>query len=172
LLLARARQNDNQMIRSIRYTPFYSFIKTLQYLLTGRLHFLKDQIGAVFSNERGQRFTVFRHMVVDPDQSQPSRVGAVFIAQFRVAGMSVRLNILFSWLPIPFYIGLPGFRSKRWMVDEERGVFAGYYKWDTQEMAENYAGSYAAKFMTARSVPGTVNFQVYPRERAPAPPSK
>jgi hypothetical protein len=158
-------------MNAIRLTPWFSALKTLQYILTGRLHFPKEQAGAAFVDERGQRFSVFRYAVVD---SNPSRANAkaVFIPHFHVAGMSVRVNRLFSLLPIPFYIGLPGFRSKRWMVDEASGDFAGYYEWETVADAENYAHSFAAKFMTARSVPGSVWFRVYPVETAPAPPAQ
>lgn len=155
-----------------QYTPLYSLFQTIRYVLARRIHFCPDQIGAVFVNEQGRRFRVFRSVVVDPAPGQPAKPGAVFIPQFRVAGMSVRLNRLFSVLPIPFYVGLPGFRSKRWMVDEVHGDFAGYYEWDTPALAEAYAHSYAAKFMTGRSVPGSVSFRVYPSAAAPAAPTQ
>ena len=157
---------------SIRHTPWFSVLKMLQYALTGRIHFLKDQIGAVFVDEKGQQFRVFRYAMVDSNQSRAGgRAKAVFLAHFHVAGMTMRVNIPFSLLPIPFYIGLPGFRSKRWMVDEVSGDFAGYYEWATVEDAENYSHSFAAQFMKARSVPNTVWFEVYSLDTAPAPPA-
>ncbi|HPH97570.1 MAG TPA: hypothetical protein PKW33_13745 [Anaerolineaceae bacterium] len=155
-----------------RYNPVYSFFKTLQYLFSGRLRLHPEENGAVFTRSNGQRFTVFRCLEITPDQTQPAQPGAIFIPQFHVAGMSARLNRWFSWLPIPFYIGMPGFRSKRWMVDETNGDFAGYYEWDSVEAAENYSRSFAARFMTGRSVPGSVSFHAYPRETAPAMPQK
>ena len=60
------------------------------------------------------------------------------------------------------YVGLPGFRSKLWMVNPESGDFSGYYEWDTIEDAENYGRSFAAGFMTRRSVPGSVSLKVLP----------
>jgi hypothetical protein len=161
----------NAPMTSLRLTPWFSALKALQYLLSGRLHFPKEQVGAGFGDERGQRFRVFRYAVVNPGPAHAGKPQAVFIPHFHVAGMSVRVNMLFSLLPIPFYIGLPGFRSKRWMVDDATGDFAGYYEWETVANAENYAHSFAAKFMTARSVPGSVWFKVYPVETAPAPPA-
>src|SRR5262249_50073330 len=101
--------------------PMTSVVRALGHALRGRLPFPREPGGAVFTAADGRRFTVFRHVVVDPVPGQPDRPGAVFIPRFHVAGMSVRLNRWFSLLPIPFFVGLPGFRSKRWMVDEATG---------------------------------------------------
>jgi hypothetical protein len=123
----------------------------------------------MFVDEHGQQFRVFRYAII-ASKHVDVKPKAIFIAHFHVAGMTAGMNKWFSLLPIPFYIGLPGFRSKHWMIDEASGDFAGYYEWDTMEDAENYAGSFAAKFMMARSVPDSVWFRVYPVEKAPSPP--
>lgn len=68
--------------------------------------------------------------------------------------MSARQNKLFSLLPIPFFVGLPGFRSKLWMLNEASGDFQGIYEWDSVEHVKNYANSFAIKFMTMRSARG------------------
>jgi hypothetical protein len=78
----------------------------------------------------------------------------------------------FSVLPMPFFLGLPGFRSKCWLVDEQSGDFSGYYEWDTPEDARAYAGSFAARFMTARSVPESVKMTVYRADQAPCAPGR
>jgi hypothetical protein len=152
-------------------SPVSSLFRALGFLLAGRVRLRRDQVGAVFAAEDGASFRVFRCLEVRPLAGQPAAPGAVFVPRFRVKGISLRQNQWFSWLPILFFIGLPGFRSKRWMVDEARGEFAGYYEWDTLADADAYSRSFAARFMTARSVPGSVCFQVYPRGAAPAPPS-
>ena len=77
--------------------------------------------------------------------------------------MSIRQNALFSSIPIPFYVGLPGFRSKLWMYNLESGDSYGYYEWNTVEDAENYSHSFAASFMTRRSVPGSETFLMIPQ---------
>jgi hypothetical protein len=156
----------------MRLNPLTSALRTIGLALTGRLHFPAAQRGAVFTAENGQRFTVFRHAVIDPAPTQPEKPGAVFLARFRLARMSARKNIWFSLLPIPFLVGLPDFRSKRWMLDETSGDCAGYYEWDSVEAAENYSRSFAVKFMIGRSVPGSVSFTIYPADRAPAPPAR
>jgi hypothetical protein len=154
----------------MRFSPLASFFKALYYLLTGRLRFPREHSGYEFVDTRGQHFTVFREVIIKPSSDQPTKPGAVFIPHFHVSGMSVRQNIRFSLIPIPFIIGLPGFRSKRWMVDETTGDFSGYYEWDTVEDAERYANSFAMRFMTNRSIPESVWRDVYPAEDAPPPP--
>ncbi len=84
--------------------------------------------------------------------------------------MSVRTNILFSLIPMWFIIGLPGFRSKYWLVDEDTGDFCGYYEWESIEAAQMYSTSFAMRFMANRSVPGSVWFEIYPADQAPPTP--
>jgi hypothetical protein len=102
---------------------------------------------------------------IDPRPGQPQMPGAVFRPRFHVKGMSTRMNILFSWIPVWFILGLPGFRSKLWLVNPQNGDFSGYYEWDTVQDAENYGSSFAAGFMTRRSIPGSVSFKVIPGNR-------
>ena len=60
-------------------------------------------------------------------------------------------------------LGLPGFRSKLWLLDETTGDFGGIYEWDTVEDAANYEVSYAMRFSKWRSVPGSFSTDVFPR---------
>ena len=106
----------------------------------------------------GLKWRIFRQVLVEPDHRK--KPGAVFRARFRLARMNPRVNIRFSLLPIPFFVGLPGFRSKIWLFCEETGDFQGIYEWDTIEDARNYQNSFAGRFMTKRSVPGSVSFQI------------
>ena len=96
--------------------------------------------------------------------TRPRCPGATLVVRFRVAGMTVRQNILFSWLPIPFFVGFPGFRSKLWMVDPT-GLYQGAYEWDTVEDAGAYAWSFTMRFMTMRSIPGTISYWIEPTGR-------
>ena len=142
--------------------PLASIIKTIGYVLHGQIHFPDERLGEIITLEGGQQFRVFRQVIIDPSYDQPARPDAVFIPRFHVTGMSPRMNILFSWLPIPLIVGLPGFRSKLWLLDETTGDFAGYYEWDTVQDAENYRHSFAARFMTGRSRPDSVSFRIIP----------
>ena len=152
--------------------PLTSAFMTVMNLFTGRLRFDRSRIGETFLAGNGQCFEVFRCAVLNPRPGQPARPGAVFIPHFHVRNMSLRANIWFSLIPMWFILGLPGFRSKCWMVDLSTGDNAGYYEWDTIEDAQNYANSFAMRFMRSRSVPDSVWFHVYPAEQAPKPPSR
>ncbi len=144
-------------------TPLYSLVRVAGYLLAGRLKFPRDRVGEVFRAEDGREFTIFRQAIVRPEDGQPERPGALFCVRFRVANMTPAQNRLFSLFPIPFFIGLPGFRTKLWMVDEATGDCQGVYEWSTVQDAENYAHSFAMKFMMMRSVPGSVAWKVMPQ---------
>lgn len=144
--------------------PFSSWLRANAQLLTGRVRFPRDRVGSVVTMPNGRDYTVFRQVVLRPRPGQPDQPGALFTPYFHVAGMSPGLNRLFSLLPIPFFVGLPGFRSKLWLVDPATGDFAGLYEWDTVEDAESYSRSFAMRFMTRRSVPGSVSCEVIPKD--------
>ena len=148
----------------MRINPFLSLLKTLSYALTGRLHFPRKRIGEVITMEDEQDFVIFRQLIVDPSQDQPEEPGATLRVRFHVAHMSARQNKLFSLLPIPFFAGLPGFRSKLWMLNEASGDFQGIYEWDSVEHAKNYANSFAMKFMTMRSARGSISYEIIPKQ--------
>ena len=140
--------------------PFSSALKFIQYALTERLHFPKDRIGETLALDDGLEWVIFRQVVVDPDEHQPQKPGAIFRARFHVSNMTQKQNKRFSLLPIPFFVGLPGFRSKFWLYNKETGDSSGLYEWDTIKDAENYKNSFAVRFMTSRSDRGSVSFEV------------
>ena len=145
-----------------KLSPIYSLIHFIGLAVSGRLHFPRQRVGQELWLD-GEKWVIFRQAVVDPGKGQPFKPGAVFRPRFHVAGTSVRRNIRFSLIPIPFYVGMPGFRSKLWLAQPESGDFSGYYEWGTLEQAENYSHPLAAGFMTRRSVPGSVSFRVIPQ---------
>ncbi len=149
--------------------PLQSAVRAVRLAMSGRLHCPRDNIGAGFTDDFGQRFTVFREVVVDCVDDQP-QCTAVLIAQFHLARMSTRTNIWFSLLPIVFIVGLPGFRSKQWLVDDKTGDFCGYDTWRSISEAEAYANSFAMAFMTRRAVPSSLRWRIYPFNAAPAAP--
>lgn len=148
---------------NLRLNPLYSFLNALRFGLAGRIHFPRGRIGGTLTLDDGE-WTIFREVYIDPAQGRPETPGAIFRPRFHVAGMTLEQNIRFSRLPIPFFIGLPGFRSKLWLYDPKSGDFSGYYHWDSVQDAENYARSFASRFMQRRSEPGSVSFRVIPVE--------
>ncbi len=139
-----------------------SVLKTLEYALTGRLHFKRQRLGQVVTADDGQSYTIFREIVVDPRPDQPEKPEAVFILHFRVTNLSPRQNRLFSLLPIPLYVGFPGFRSKVYTI--HGSCCQSIYEFDTVQDAEAYARSAALQFITRRSVPGSVSHTIVPNE--------
>ena len=105
-------------------------------------------------------FTIFREASLDPPGSRSNPPGARFKVRFHVEKMSPKVNKIFSLFTIPFFVGLKGFRSKLWLLDEEGGDWMGIYEWQTVEDARNYSKSFAMRFMTGRSVEGSVSFKI------------
>jgi hypothetical protein len=144
--------------------PFFSFCRSTGYFLSNRIHFPRNRIGEVVTADDGKQFIIFRQVFIDHKKNQVDKPGVTFIVRFRITHMSARQNKLFSLLPIPFFTGLPGFRAKLWMHNEKTGEFQGIYQWETAEAAECYAKSFAMKFMTMRSVPGSISYRIVPEQ--------
>lgn len=157
-------QGDMTEKGTIRNKAFISLLKTLSYVITGRLRFNKDHIGELITTEDGQEYSVFRQVIVDPRQDQPEKPEAILIIRFNFAHGSPKQNKLLSLIPIPFIAGLPGFRSKSWMLHKTSGGFQGIYEWDTIQDAETYKKSFAIKLMTKRAVPRSITFQIIPQQ--------
>jgi len=58
------------------------------------------------------------------------------------------------------FMGFKGFSSKFWCVNKDTGLCQGLYKWQTVKDAENYSKSIAMKFMTRRSYPDSVEYEI------------
>jgi hypothetical protein len=141
-------------------SPFISLFKTIAYWVTGKIRFLKDRIGQPIIMDDGREFKIFRQVRIEHIKRQQERPGATFIVRFHLRGMSPGLNKKFSLIPMLFILGLPGFRSKIWAFDESTGDFQGIYEWDTLDDAENYSKSFAMRFMSGRSVPGSISYKI------------
>ncbi|MFC2014624.1 hypothetical protein ACFLUP_01380 [Chloroflexota bacterium] len=157
-------QGDTRAKGTIRNKAVYSLLKTLSYVITGRLHFSQDRIGELVTMDDGQEYTVFRQVVVDPKQNPVKKPGAILRVLFNFAHGSPKQNKLLSLIPIPFIAGLPGFRSKTWALHKNNGGFQGIYEWDMVQDAEIYKKSFAIKLMTKRAVHESVTFQISPQQ--------
>jgi hypothetical protein len=110
------------------------------------------------------KFEIFRHVIVGNQESLKQEKGAIFIVRFKLAKMSVERNKLFSRFPIPMFIGLPGFRAKFWMCNQNTGYNQGIYQWKTEQDAINYSKSFAVDFMTKRSEKNSISYEIIPNE--------
>lgn len=144
-------------------SPWTALLNTLGNFVSGRVHFPRGRIGEVIVMDDGQRFEIFRQAIVDRNDGKHTIPGARFIVRFRLANMSPGMNKPFSLIPMPFCIGAPGFRAKVWTLNAENGDFQGIYGFETVKDAEAYAGSFAVRFMTKRSVPGSISYRIVPK---------
>jgi hypothetical protein len=134
-------------------TVLAAVLRALWRLVTGRVHFVRADVGETLTMDDGAQFTVFRHVTVEG----PGTPTGAFVVRFTPANMTVRQNIRFSLLPMIPLLGMRGFREKRWCVNRETGACQGIYAWQTAADAEAYAASVAMRFMTGRSLPGSVS---------------
>jgi hypothetical protein len=142
------------------FSPFISLLNYIYYICSGRLRFPCSRVGEAVAMPDGKIYTIFRQAVMAQDKSQTSRP-AVFQVRFRITSMTPRQNEIFSLIPIPFITGLPGFRSKLWMVERNTGECQGVYEWDSVENAQRYANSFAMRFMSNRAEHGSVWYRIY-----------
>ncbi len=154
LLLRRWVNMKNNLQRG----PFASIICAIYFMLQRRIHFLNEHLGEMVDG--GEEFVIFRHMILDPDKGQPEKPGAIFRVRFKFSGMSPRMNMKASLIPIPFIVAQPGFRSKKWALKEKTGEFQGIYEWDSVASAENYRTSFPLKLMKKRAVPESLSFDI------------
>ena len=140
-----------------------ALVRSLTLLLSGRVRFLREDVGETLTMEDGEQFTVFRHAKLKA-AGEPA---GVFVVRFTPAHMSVRQNIRFSLLPMIPLLGLHGFREKYWCVNEQTGECQGIYAWQRVADAEAYADSVALRFMTSRSLPGSVSHQIIDQSQQP-----
>jgi hypothetical protein len=149
------------------FNPLSSLMNCLAALVAGRLYFPRARVGESLELD-GERWVIFRQAVRHPAPGQPARPGAGFHVRFRVAARSPQAHIRFSLLPIPFFVGLPGFRSKLWLHNPATGEFQGRYEWDSVAAATRYAHSFAMRFMAWRAVPDSLAFEIVPQPGEPA----
>jgi len=108
--------------------------------------------------EDKKEFNIFRHVSIRTKQDiEP--IG-LFIVRFKPANMTVEQNIKFSRRPMMVFMGFKGFREKYWCVNKDTGLCQGIYKWQTVKDAKNYSKSIAMKFMTRRSYPDSVEYEI------------
>jgi hypothetical protein len=142
-----------------------SFPTAARDLATGRTHCVRDRVGAELTMADGRRYVPFRHTRKVESCWSGGSPPAVLLPRFRLPGFDPRrrwLHALFRVVCIvttPFFVGLPGFRSKLWMVDPGTGDFAGLYEWDDAATATAYAEG-LSRVLRLLSVPGSVTYDV------------
>jgi hypothetical protein len=136
----------------------------------GSIKFIKSDIGKEFTMEDNVTFKVFRHVIIKSSHKNITDPQAIFKIRFQPKDMTVEENKKFSKIPMLVFMGFHGFRSKYWMVNEETGLCQGIYEWNTLQDAVAYSKSIAVKFMSNRSIQGSVKYEIIkisPQEQVP-----
>ena len=156
----KANQSD-----SPRALPTYA--RGLGLLLSGAYRFPRNRIHETVVIEDGRKFRVFKN-AVRKDKGMPP-VQGVFRVWFH-SNPSPKFTMFYTNFMMPFFLGMQGFRSKLWLINDETGDFGGIYEWTTERDAERYANSFAMRLSKMRSVPGSFSGEFFsvtdPRAKA------
>jgi hypothetical protein len=134
---------------------------TARLLLQRRIHLPAQQVGRRVRFADGTSARVFRETVVDRDTT---RDPCALVVEFRLRAVRGRGHAAFrreSLLNTPLFAGFPGFVSKLWLADDERGRYRGLYQWDGAERAEHYARA-LWRVLALVSVRGSIGYVVLP----------
>lgn len=126
-----------------------------------RMHLPRQRVGTELRFADGTTARVYRETMVDREATQDP---CVLVVAFRLRAVRGRGHALFrreSLLNTPLFVGFPGFVSKLWMADDERGRYRGLYEWDSAALAEQYARS-LWRVLELVSVPGSIHYEVVP----------
>ena len=134
---------------------------TARLLLQRRIHLPAEQVGRRVRFADGTSARVFRETVVDRGTT---RDPCALVVEFRLRAVRGRGHAAFrreSLLNTPLFVGFPGFVSKLWLADDERGRYRGLYQWDGAERAGHYARA-LWRVLALVSVRGSIGYVVLP----------
>jgi hypothetical protein len=126
-----------------------------------RMHLPSQRRGMRLGFADGTSARVFRETVVDRG---PPVNPCVLVVEFRLRAVRGRGHAVFrreSLLNTPLFAGFPGFVSKLWLADDERGRYRGLYEWDEPKLAENYARA-LWRVLALVSMRGSIHYVVLP----------
>ena len=113
--------------------------ETVRLLWLRRMHLPSQRVGMRLRFADRTSARVYRETVVDRGATADP---CVLVVEFRLRAVRGRGHAAFRWeslLNTPLFAGFPGFVSKLWLTDDERGRYRGLYEWDGPRLAENYA---------------------------------
>jgi hypothetical protein len=113
--------------------------ETARLLWQRRMHLPAQRVGKRLRFADGTSARVYRETAMDRGATTDP---CVLVVEFRLRAVRGRGHAVFrreSLLNTPLFAGFPGFVSKLWLTDDERGRYRGLYEWDGPRLAENYA---------------------------------
>lgn len=137
------------------------FACTARLLRQRRLRLPAGRVGSWLHFADGTSARVYRETVADRDATNDPCVLVVAFRLRAVRGLGHAAFRRESLLNTPLFAGFPGFVSKLWLADDERGRYRGLYEWDDPELADHYARA-LWRVLALVSVPGSVHYVVLP----------
>ena len=134
---------------------------TARLLWQRRMHLPRGRVGMRLRFGDGTSARVYRETAVD---REPALDPCVLVVEFRLRAVRGGGHAAFrleSMLNTPLFAGFPGFVSKLWLADDERGRYRGVYEWDGLRLAENYARA-LWRVLALVSVRGSIHYVVLP----------
>jgi len=134
---------------------------TVSLLWRRRVHLPTEQVGRRLRFADGTSARVYRETVVARDATQDP---CVLVVEFRLRAVRGWAHAAFRWeslLNTPLFVGFPGFASKLWLANDERGRYRGLYEWDGPRRADHYARA-LWRVLARVSVPGSIHYVVLP----------
>jgi hypothetical protein len=136
-------------------------VRTVILLMRGMIHLPAERVGKrlTFADETSAR--VYRETVVDQNAIENP---CALVVEFRLRAVRGWGHALFRWeslLNTPLFVGFPGFVSKLWLTDDQRGRYRGLYEWAGAERADDYARA-LWRVLALVCVPGSIHYVVLP----------
>ena len=125
------------------------------------MHLPSQRVGTRLRFADGTSARVYRETAVDRGATADP---CVLVVEFRLRAVRGRGHAVFRWeslLNTPLFVGFPGFVSKLWLADDERGRYRGLYEWDGPRLAENYARA-LWRVLALVSARGSIHYAVLP----------
>jgi hypothetical protein len=134
---------------------------TARLLWRRQIHLPRGHVGMRLRFADGTSARVYRETIVDRGVTADP---CVLVVEFRLRAVRGRGHAAFraeSMLNTPLFVGFPGFVSKLWLANDERGRYRGLYEWDDPKRVVAYARA-LWRILALVSVPGSIHYIVLP----------
>jgi hypothetical protein len=114
-------------------------LSTAGLLWRRRIHLPAGRLGTRLRFADGTSARVYRETVA---VRGPAQDPCALVVEFRLRAVRGWGHAAFRWeslLNTPLFAGFPGFVSKLWLANDERGRYRGVYQWDGPQRADHYA---------------------------------
>jgi len=142
-----------------------SLLRSVGYLLGGRIRFPQTRLGSVLELSDGDRFVLYRETALQPAVGDARDDGVVLVFRLRGADRPTSetlRSVLFdpvANVATPFFAGMPGFRRKLWLAGTQDGEFLELYEWATAEDADRFVAVMQSLLAPADFL-GTATFEI------------